>query len=134
MQHLEYWGEKSFIRFASVFFDNCMETVRGLRADHGEIRPLSYHQRPEETLPNPVNRKADCSFSLPFGHGDRLEIGTAEYHKFRPEETKSPKYKADSLKLTLAMRNMLRRIFRVVAGDEEVMGAVQVFGIVGCGE
>jgi len=134
MKNLPYWGEMTFIRFASVFFDNCMETVPGLRADHGELRARSYTQSHEDTESRPFGRKAGCSFSLPFGHGERLDIGTAEYHKLCPDETDSAECMADSLDLTLLMRNMLCRIFNAVGGDEDVMGAVQVLGIVGSGE
>jgi len=40
---------------------------------------------------SPFNRKTDCSFSPPFGHGERLDIGTVEDHKLCPAETNSPK-------------------------------------------
>jgi len=84
--------------------------------------------------PSPFGRRAACSSSIPFGHGERLDIGTAEYHKLCPAETNSPKYMVDSLKLTLSMRNMLCHIFNAVGGDKDVMGAIQVVGIVGSGE
>jgi len=112
MQHLAYWGDNTFIRFASVMFDDCMETVPGLRVDHGDGRAVS-------------------TFSLPFGHGLRLVVGTAEYHQLLgPPETYSP----DSIELTLSTRNNLCRIYNAVGGDAEVMGAIQVIGIVGTGE
>jgi len=84
--------------------------------------------------PSPFGRKAACSSSIPFVHGERLDIGTAEYHKLCPAETNSPKYMAGSLQFTLSMRNMLCHIFNAVGGDKDVMGAIQVVGIVGSGE
>ena len=87
-----------------------METVPGLRADQGDHRTVS-------------------TFSLPFGHGPRLVIGTAVYHRLCPETNLS-----DSIEFTLSMRNNLCRIYNAVGGDAEVMGAIQVIGIVGTGE
>jgi hypothetical protein len=121
MQDLPFLGEKSFaVRFP--FWDISLQTVDGLRINHGEIRSTSHTQ------------KSDCTFSLPYGHDKMLDIGMAEFGRFCTGGTTSTKWITDSHKTFLAMRDMLSSIHAAVDGDPGVMRRIQVFGIVGSGE
>jgi len=136
MEDLPHLGEKSFaVQFS--FWDLFLETVGGLRINHGEVRHASFAPRsqdPKQHEGKKGEKKSDCVFSLPFGHDKRVDIGMAEYGRYSTAGTDSSKWDTDSHRLFLSMRDMLSHIYRTVSGDTEVMRQIQVFGIVGSGE
>ena len=115
------------------FWDAVLETVPGLRINHGEVRHASFGPRSRDPTQDEGAKgelKADCTFSFAFGHDRRLDVGMAEFGRYCVAGCEFGKWHSDSQKLFISMRDMVANIYRAVDGNVEVMQKI-VFGIVG---